>query len=227
MDRWNGIERLYTEEEVERLRGTIRVEHTIARLGAERLWQLLQDDDYVAALERAHHSHLDERDIPRAVRCAFWIGHNMLFRGETVRAGAWFTRALSLLDRQETDCVERGYLLIPTWLQQMSAGDFEARRRCARQTRRAPRYLEPLRRDARVRRAGSRPRSSGRASRTPAAARRSRVSARSARARRSRRSARERAGMPDAEPADRRCVRRRCPPGPASEHGPEGGWPSS
>src|SRR6187397_2786798 len=50
MDRWNGIERLYTEEDVERLRGTIRVEHSLARLGAERLWQLLQDDDYVAAL---------------------------------------------------------------------------------------------------------------------------------------------------------------------------------
>jgi isocitrate lyase len=50
MDRWNGIERLYTEEDVERLRGTIPVEHTLARLGAERLWQLLQDEDYVAAL---------------------------------------------------------------------------------------------------------------------------------------------------------------------------------
>src|SRR6187399_3199023 len=50
MDRWNGIERLYREEDVERLRGTIRVEHSLARLGAERLWQLLQDDDYVAAL---------------------------------------------------------------------------------------------------------------------------------------------------------------------------------
>jgi isocitrate lyase len=50
MDRWNGIERLYTEEDVERLRGTIRVEHSLARLGAERLWQLLQDEDYVAAL---------------------------------------------------------------------------------------------------------------------------------------------------------------------------------
>jgi isocitrate lyase len=50
MDRWNGIERLYTEEDVEKLRGTIHVEHTLARLGAERLWQLLQDEDYVAAL---------------------------------------------------------------------------------------------------------------------------------------------------------------------------------
>jgi isocitrate lyase len=50
MDRWEGIERLYSEEEVERLRGTVRVEHTLARLGAERLWQLLQAEDYVAAL---------------------------------------------------------------------------------------------------------------------------------------------------------------------------------
>src|SRR6187549_1981884 len=50
MDRWNGIERLYSEEDVEKLRGTIRVEHSLARLGAERLWQLLQDEDYVAAL---------------------------------------------------------------------------------------------------------------------------------------------------------------------------------
>jgi isocitrate lyase len=50
MGRWNGIERLYTEEEVERLRGTIRVEHSLARLGAERLWKLLQEEDYVAAL---------------------------------------------------------------------------------------------------------------------------------------------------------------------------------
>jgi isocitrate lyase len=50
MDRWEGIERLYSKEEVERLRGTVRVEHTLARLGAERLWQLLQEEDYVAAL---------------------------------------------------------------------------------------------------------------------------------------------------------------------------------
>src|SRR6187402_2644374 len=50
MDRWNGIDRLYSEEDVERLRGTIRIEHSLARLGAERLWQLLQDEEHVAAL---------------------------------------------------------------------------------------------------------------------------------------------------------------------------------
>ena len=50
MDRWEDIERTYTEEDVRRLRGSIHVEHTLARLGAERLWQLLQEEGYVAAL---------------------------------------------------------------------------------------------------------------------------------------------------------------------------------
>jgi isocitrate lyase len=50
MERWEGIERPYAEEEAERLRGSVQVEHTLARLGAERLWELLQEEPYVAAL---------------------------------------------------------------------------------------------------------------------------------------------------------------------------------
>ena len=49
-DRWQGIERPYTADDVERLRGPVRVEHTLARLGAERLWELLHADQHVAAL---------------------------------------------------------------------------------------------------------------------------------------------------------------------------------
>jgi isocitrate lyase len=49
-DRWVGIERPYTTADVERLRGRFHVEHTIARLGAERLWKLLQSEPYVPAL---------------------------------------------------------------------------------------------------------------------------------------------------------------------------------
>jgi isocitrate/methylisocitrate lyase len=48
--RWRGIERTYSAEDVVRLRGTVQEEHTLARRGAERLWQLLQIEDYVAAL---------------------------------------------------------------------------------------------------------------------------------------------------------------------------------
>jgi isocitrate lyase len=48
--RWRGVKRPYRAEDVERLRGTVQVEHTLARLGAERLWQLLNTEPYVAAL---------------------------------------------------------------------------------------------------------------------------------------------------------------------------------
>jgi isocitrate lyase len=46
----NGIERPYSREDVERLRGTVHVEHTLARLGAERLRRLLETEPYVPSL---------------------------------------------------------------------------------------------------------------------------------------------------------------------------------
>ncbi|WP_188195985.1 isocitrate lyase [Nonomuraea sp. SYSU D8015] len=48
--RWEGIERTYSAEDVIRLRGSVQEEHTLARLGAERLWNLLHTEDYVNAL---------------------------------------------------------------------------------------------------------------------------------------------------------------------------------
>ena len=48
--RWAGIERTYTAADVVKLRGSVQEEHTLARLGAERLWSLLQEDGYVNAL---------------------------------------------------------------------------------------------------------------------------------------------------------------------------------
>ena len=48
--RWAGVERPYTADDVVRLRGTVQVEHTLARLGAERLWHLLQTESYVPCL---------------------------------------------------------------------------------------------------------------------------------------------------------------------------------
>ena len=48
--RWQGITRTYTSEQVSRLRGTVHVEHSIARAGAEKLWRLLHRESYVAAL---------------------------------------------------------------------------------------------------------------------------------------------------------------------------------
>jgi isocitrate lyase len=48
--RWSGVERPYAQDDVERIRGRFRIEHTLARLGAERLWKLMNTDEYVAAL---------------------------------------------------------------------------------------------------------------------------------------------------------------------------------
>jgi isocitrate lyase len=48
--RWTGIERTYGATDVVRLRGSVVPEHTLARLGAERLWQLLREDEPVRAL---------------------------------------------------------------------------------------------------------------------------------------------------------------------------------
>ena len=49
-ERWSGIERTYTAEDVVRLRGSVVEEHTLARLGAERLWQLIRGEQPVRAL---------------------------------------------------------------------------------------------------------------------------------------------------------------------------------
>jgi isocitrate/methylisocitrate lyase len=49
-ERWNGVERLYDDVAVAALRGSVQVEHTLARMCAERLWRLLHEREYVAAL---------------------------------------------------------------------------------------------------------------------------------------------------------------------------------
>jgi len=48
--RWEGIRRDYTAEEVARLRGSLQIEYTLARRGAERLWELLHAEDYLPTL---------------------------------------------------------------------------------------------------------------------------------------------------------------------------------
>ena len=48
--RWRSVRRTYSAQDVIRLRGTVQEEHTLARLGAQRLWQLLHERDYVHSL---------------------------------------------------------------------------------------------------------------------------------------------------------------------------------
>jgi isocitrate lyase len=49
-ERWTGIRRPYTASDVIRLRGTVKIEHTLAKLGANRLWSLLHNEHHIKAL---------------------------------------------------------------------------------------------------------------------------------------------------------------------------------
>jgi isocitrate lyase len=48
--RWQGVKRGYTAEDVYRLRGNLMVEHTLARRGAEKLWNLMHQRPFVNSL---------------------------------------------------------------------------------------------------------------------------------------------------------------------------------
>jgi len=93
---------------------------------ARSAYMLGRDDDYVSGLERAHHAYIEAGEALRAVRCAWWIGHNFVFRGEMGPARGWFARAQRLLERERRDCVERGYVLIAALLEHVFGGDHEA-----------------------------------------------------------------------------------------------------
>jgi len=105
----------------------------MAPLGAEDLellatsaYMLGRDDDYLSCLERAYNAYLDGGEAMRAVRCAFWLGIGLALRGEMARATGWFGRAQRLVEREERDCVERGYLMLPVVLERVGACDWEA-----------------------------------------------------------------------------------------------------
>jgi DNA-binding CsgD family transcriptional regulator len=102
-----------------------------APLGAHELellstsaYMLGREDDYLGALERAHHAYLDAGEALRAARCAGWIGMTLALRGEVGPATGWLGRAQRLVDRDQRDCAERGWMLLPVMFQHEAAGDF-------------------------------------------------------------------------------------------------------
>jgi DNA-binding CsgD family transcriptional regulator/tetratricopeptide (TPR) repeat protein len=80
-----------------------------------------RDDDFLALLERLYQLHADGGDPLRAARWAFWLGFRLGAMREIGRASGWLARAQRLTER--TDCVEKGYLLLPTAYRQQGAGD--------------------------------------------------------------------------------------------------------
>jgi DNA-binding CsgD family transcriptional regulator len=95
-------------------------------LMATAAYMLGRDDEWIAALERAHHRYLETGETPRAVRCAFWIGMTFATRGEVGPASGWLGRAQRLLEHEAGESVERGYLLLPLMFRHEAAGEFAA-----------------------------------------------------------------------------------------------------
>jgi DNA-binding CsgD family transcriptional regulator/tetratricopeptide (TPR) repeat protein len=88
--------------------------------------------EFERTLERAHRAYQDVGDRPSAARCTFWIGFLLLLRGERGPATGWFTRGRRLLDQEERETVEEGYLLLPVAEQHLRAGEWERARAVAR-----------------------------------------------------------------------------------------------
>ena len=63
-------------------------------------------------MERLYQVHLDGGERTRAAHAAFWVGFRLVGMSEMGRASGWFSRAHRLVEK--TDCVEQGYLLLPT-----------------------------------------------------------------------------------------------------------------
>ena len=93
---------------------------------ATSAFMLGRDDEYVGALERAHHGFLNAGKPLRAVRCAFWLGVNFALRGEMGQATGWLGRAQRLVEREEPECVERGYVRLAGVFRHAAAGDWDA-----------------------------------------------------------------------------------------------------
>ena len=93
---------------------------------ATSAYMLGRDADYASAMERAYQAHLDGRAGLRAARCAFWIAINLILRGKLGGATGWLGRARRLVEGQDRDCVERGYLLLADMFEHEAAGDIEA-----------------------------------------------------------------------------------------------------
>jgi len=82
-----------------------------------------QDDEGEAFRERAHQAFLARGDREGAARSAFWLAFGLLQRGARAAASGWLARAARILDETHLDSVVRGYLLIPSAVQQIAQGD--------------------------------------------------------------------------------------------------------
>src|SRR5205085_7272422 len=92
---------------------------------ATSAYMLGREDQWFQILERASQAHTEAGEQRPAARHAFWIGMQLALRGEMGPATGWLGRAQRIVDREEGECVEQGYLLMPVAFQHEAAGDLE------------------------------------------------------------------------------------------------------
>ena len=102
--RWQGVRRTYSAVDVDRLGGTVRVEHTLARLGAERLWDLMRKRDYVP---RARGAHRKPGHPAGAGGARGHLLQRLAGGGRRQRGGRDVSRPEPLSRRQRAQVVER------------------------------------------------------------------------------------------------------------------------
>lgn len=102
----------------------------ISPLQAEDLERLVwaaaltgRDDEMLAALERLYRVQLDAGEQLNAARSAFWLGFRLFAMGEPGRGSGWLSRCQRIVEEQDVECVERGYLLLPLTYKALATGD--------------------------------------------------------------------------------------------------------
>ncbi len=83
-----------------------------------------KDDESVAIWERAHQALLSRGERRRAVACAGWIVFVLMNGGQAAPAGGWIARGMRLLEDEDGECPERGFLLVPSALLRALDGDW-------------------------------------------------------------------------------------------------------
>jgi DNA-binding NarL/FixJ family response regulator len=90
---------------------------------ATSAYMIGQDSAYRATLDRAYQAHVAGGETTRSVRCAFWLGLSFLFEGEFGRGGGWLANARQVLEQEQAECAEFGYLMVPLVEKLLSAED--------------------------------------------------------------------------------------------------------
>jgi len=101
-------------------------------LKSEELYQLAlaayltgKDEECIDILAHTHHQFLEHEKIKSALRCAFWTGMLLMFKGDRARGSGWFSRAHRLVEEHQYEGAENGLLLLPAALGALGAGNPE------------------------------------------------------------------------------------------------------